>query len=421
MKVLVYEPGHGGHRLNYVRLVIAALLDIGVKPTLAVTQKAMDSEDFKENIKCYADLVDFEGIGDAVEGLGVSRSKLALVSFPIKQFNILNDTLDRVRPDHVLIPTAGQLMWAFAYKKLFLRKFKIPQPVIEALFLGPGHGYDFTEFKRRVSNPAIEWVSRRMPIKSYFHADPYQLKFMAKGQADPEKFVVMPDPVPKVQHVPSKVARESLKIPTDGRYIGICGGISAAKGVHDLVHAFKLALPELSLTDRLLFAGAFDDETRKFVFQENRDLVESQRIVAIDKFLSGEEMDLALNAMDLFCVAQQGRPGSSGTLLRAIVAGKPVLARDRFWSGRITKEFHLGWVSETWNHGKFSKSLLQCLAEIDDFEFLPKSHLFMQFHSEQNFQATWLKNIRQRMGLPPDVEMKQWSAVEKLVSDENRK
>ena len=404
LKVAVFEPGFSGHRLHYVSLILQAINDLGLQPVLMTTAEAVDSVEFRSFIGEISQAYELYELPDV---FGARYCGIADVKSRSLEFDRV---ICEVAPDHLLIPTSETLFPIFVWRQATRFKPSCSMPFTESLFLSPGHGYRAQSFRRRIGNPIVRFCSRRLPIDVYAHVDPYQLETVATKKGTIE-YVVMPDPVPTPCVISQDSARKKLGIRDDGRFIGICGAISASKGVHDLTRAFKLALPALRPNDRLLLAGSFSDETREFIFSENQELIESKRIVAIDKFLSNDEIDWAFHATDLYCVAQIGRPGSSGTLLRAVAAGKPVLARDRFWSGRITKRFGLGWVSETWNPEKFCQSIIECMAEIDDFKFQAKSKSFIQFHSEKNFQATWMSKVRQRLGLPRPAWQLGWDEV----------
>ena len=200
-------------------------------------------------------------------------------------------------------------------------------------------------------------------------------------------------------------------IPTEGRYIGCSGAIAAMKGVIEMTEAFRIAIPQINADDRLLLAGKFTPEIEKHIEQNCQDLVRSGRIVCLNRHLSEYEMDIVVNAFDIVCIAQHWRPGSSGILIRAARAKVPVLARDRYWSGRIVPMFNLGWTCRTWEVEPFAANMVSRLRDLETYQPGDSSARFVRFHSEENYQASFLRNIRQRMNLPVDPQLISWDWV----------
>ena len=414
MKVVIYEPGFSGHRLHYVSLIIKALAELKITPVLATTQQAFESSEFEGHLR-KLDLLFTKII---IPEFTLLTAKT--VSLAARQFKIFDGIVSQFKPDHILIPTAEQLMRALSYGTILRKAFRKHKPVIEGMFFSPGYGYRFDSAKRNISNFVLKHVSRRLPFDSYFHPDPYQLAAIADGQREENRFIVMPDPVPKPPSISTIEARRLLNIPTIGRYAAICGGISASKGVHDLIDAFSQALPRLKEEDRLLLAGPFDNATKKLVFESHCNLVDQQRIVTIDRPLFGSEFDMTFKAINLYCAVQEGRPGSSSTMLRAATSGKPVLARDRFWSGKIVKQFELGWVSKTWDSEVFSDDLVKSFNAASQFKQSDSCCRYLEFHREENFQAIWTSKIRESLGLLAEDNLRTWSTINSKASSDNK-
>ena len=404
MKVVVYEPDASGHRMHYVSKILPAINDLGIRPILATSESAKTSADFEGHLGSVQSLFDAYTTTDKTGEPG--DSSLKLISDRLSSFKSM---LNEIQPDHILVPTAGCLARAMTYQFLTFGKLPIKHDAcLEGLYFGQGYGYETTT-KKRMWLKVRKWLDQRQPWTTYFHIDPFQLENVRR-RCSKTAYRLMPDPVPAKQ-VSKAVARRHFGIPEDGRYIGIAGGISVAKGTLDLLSAFDKIHADLPTTDRVLLAGPFDEEVRNRLKSDFAHLVQSKRVVCIDKRLYGEDIDLAFPAMDIFCAAHRGQPGSSSTLIRAAAAQVPVIARNRFWTSRIVPLVHLGWTADTWDKGRFASQLKDCLGQVDQYQPTVATNRFVKFHSVENFQATWTSSLRKRMGLPQDDRKVDWSWV----------
>ena len=407
MKVLLYEPYADGHRLYHIAQLTQALRAIGCEVQFGTANSTVQSPQYQIHLGHLES--EFE-IADAADH---KQTDLAEKRKRPRQFeaNRFADMLNSARPDHILVPTASQFSTAFAKKFTYRKSFaNYPLPA-EGLHMSPGYGYPTLPLRRRAMNLLQKQIERNLPWSTYHHLDPFQLAAIDNSGGSQEKFQLMPDPVPVPPAISKADARNHFGIPSDGRYIGCSGAIGAMKGVIEMTEAFRIALPQINANDRLLLAGKFTPGIEKHIEQNCQDLVRAGRIVCINRHLSEYEMDIVVSTFDIVCIAQHWRPGSSGILIRAAAAKVPVLARDRYWSGRIVPMFNLGWTCRTWETETFAKNMVLRLHDLETYQPDDSSARFVKFHSVENYQATFLRNIRQRMNLPVDPQLIHWDWV----------
>ena len=407
MKVLLYEPFAAGHRLYHIAQLTPALRAIGCDVQFGTAESTVRSPQYQIHL---AHLESEFTIVPTAEHEQIDRG--GKQSFPKKfEANRFADTLNHGRPDHVLVPTASQFSTAFATKFMYRKSFAdYPLPA-EGLHMSPGYGYPTLTLRRKALNILQKQIERSMPWSTYHHLDPFQLAAIDNLGGSDGKFQLMPDPAPVPPETSKNDVRDHLGIPTDGRYIGCSGAIEVMKGVIEMIEAFRIAIPQIKANDRLLLAGKFKPEIEKHIEQNCQDLVRSGRIVCINRHLSEYEMEIVVSAFDIVCIAQHWRPGSSGILIRAAAAKVPVLARDRYWSGRIVPMFKLGWTCRTWETDTFAANMVSRLRDLETYQPDDSSARFVKFHSVENYQATFLRNIRQRMNLPVDPQLIDWDWV----------
>ncbi|MDB4766609.1 glycosyltransferase [bacterium] len=400
MKVLVYEPNLAGHRSHYASLILPAIEEIGCGVVFATREESIQSQGFKTHLQ------------DNLGNVTIQRCKEFSSESIRHEVSRLRHAVTTAQPDHLLVPTAGPLTYPLFFNTLLGRKPWPDHVRSEGLYFGPGIGYRLESVKKRlllgVRRKAVEpWL----PWDRYSHVDPFQLAAIANG-SDSNRFQLMPDPAPRPGNIDSEQARRALGIPTSGRYCGCSGEISVAKGIIDLINAFQTIADTQELTnDRLLLAGGFEPRVRKYLEKNCQRLIEDERIICLDRHLTENEMSMVFLSMNLVIAAHQGRPGSSGIVLRAAAAGRPVLARDKFWTKRIVNEFGLGWTCATWDPEIFAKQLALRLMDSVEYRQLPITDRYVRFQSVENFQATWTTLIRQRMGLPQDDRKLTWNWV----------
>jgi len=392
MKVLVFEPYASGHRLHYAALVSRAFADIGCDVVLATLGSSKLSKQYEIHAQPSSHLFRWQEIEESSS-----------------QLNQLQEVVAQIQPDRLIIPTASQFKRAYIGQVVLGRKFLPDDLASEFLFLGPGYGYPSASSKKWLSSKIQMFAERRLNLQTYAHIDPVQLAEISKGARQPERYRLMPDPAPEIPIIAKDFARESLAIPRDGKYIGCIGTINREKGVLDLLQAFTAATKHVGSENRLLLAGKFSEEITQAIDKEFSTLKKNDQLICIDRHLSEAEMNWAFQALDTYCAAHQGRPGSSGTVIRAANAGVPVLARDGFWTRYVVENFQLGWNFNAKSSQAFSQAIIKSFTA--QYQPTEATRRFSQFHTEKNFLATWTINARRAQGLEPSPEVVNWSWV----------
>jgi glycosyltransferase involved in cell wall biosynthesis len=237
---------------------------------------------------------------------------------------------------------------------------------------------------------------------------PYEL-ICRKYPEQSHRFRLMPDPVESVQQVPPDVARQKLGIPESGRYAGYLGLMFEPTSVNRLLTAFRRA--KLAGEDRLLLAGPMTDGVRACVNQNHGDLLQSGRVIKIERHLSLDEVMLGVMACDLVCVPAKFRMGSSSFLIRAATAGRPVLADNFGWTGWAIKQFDLGWQVDVSDIPAFSRAFEVAMENAEGRSLSAAAERFVRFHSAENFKAHWTASLREHLGLAQDPNFVPWQWV----------
>ena len=107
---------------------------------------------------------------------------------------------------------------------------------------------------------------------------------------------------------------------------------------------------------------------------------------------------MSIPAMD-FVAVTYAYDKSSGIALRAINAKRPIIAAH---VGSIAKTIRLldnGIIVDVHDRTAFARSLIQAATDSSIQADNPKVRQFLRFHSVENFLASYLKRLRERIGV----------------------
>src|SRR5688572_307963 len=96
MRVLIFEPYQGGHRLHYVRTMLPGLTEIGARVTIALASNTPSLPDYASH------LAPLSGLFDPDAWLPPAAPVRALPG-------LLRESIRRTSPDALLVPTADGL------------------------------------------------------------------------------------------------------------------------------------------------------------------------------------------------------------------------------------------------------------------------------------------------------------------------
>jgi glycosyltransferase involved in cell wall biosynthesis len=342
--ILLFEDEAGGHRGQYVRQIIAYWLE-QERPgrlTLSVPERFMKTHD---------------EVVQLVRDSGTDR--LSIAPFPDEPLangsaavqratgRLLQREIDRHRPDHTLcmhfdrlqIPLATDLRFDFETR-------------ISGIYFRPAPQWS----ERRRASSTKEWVflkrkklllkraMRNPHLHTLFSLNPYVLDTV-QGMSRRVRIVALADGVPVKSGDPGNThIREDLGIESGRKLALLFGSITARKGSVQLLESLPRLPAGIQPRLAVAFVGRVHDDEREPLST----LVERVRsetavqIVVDDRFVSEDEIQPILAAADLILLPYQHHLGSSGVLIRAAMAARPVLGSDFGLVGMHIKRHRLG-------------------------------------------------------------------------------
>jgi glycosyltransferase involved in cell wall biosynthesis len=179
--------------------------------------------------------------------------------------------------------------------------------------------------------------------------------------------------------------------------VSVVGGIHPRKGIDLLLAGFAAA--RLTNDDRLLFVGTMAPEIRELIERRYGQLQQQGRIATVDRYVTDYELHCGFLAADVVAVTYPRQVGSSGALVRAAVAKRPVLASDFGWIAWATETFELGTIVDVSDVERYADAIEGALAHGGEYRPSLAAERFCEYHTIANQKAHWLATIGRERGI----------------------
>ena len=413
MRVLVFEQWTGGHHFHYLKYLLPRLSEIADEVIVTLTARACESDEFRAQLAgaCELPRVRIEASVPAADPALRGGERLRVLRH-------LQDAIRATRPDHVLVPTADAPTLAMAALGT-IGLGRLPRGAESEAALHCGYGPAIACLKHRLKESAYRtaFAVADWDRMHFVNFACYELA-RRRGLRWAHRARLVPDPVPVVRRLERVQARRMLGIPEDGRYLGLLGILDARKAIPELLEAFRAA--RLGRSDRLLLAGRMQPSLLALVRERHADLLREQRLVLIDRYLHEHELLSGYCALDVACITYRDFPGVASLLLKALAAGRPVIAHDFGWARAVVKRFGVGHTCRVRDPGAFAATLERGLNESGDYLETPAVQRLLEFHTVDNFAESILERIRARAGKPAAVPPRTWEWVLQALRPELR-
>jgi glycosyltransferase involved in cell wall biosynthesis len=202
-------------------------------------------------------------------------------------------------------------------------------------------------YRRMLANPALDRV---------LSLDPFFPAYARAHYPHGGKVEALPDPA----HPP--VASASIAEPPPSGRVGflLFGYLAERKGPLAVLDALALLPPDLARRVAVTFAGRVDPTLRESLEQRRQALAGAQPDLWLridDRRLDSGELAALVDRNDVVLAPYQRFVGSSGVLLWAARAGRPVLAQEFGLIGRLTRDHHLGIAVDSGDPAKLAREI----------------------------------------------------------------
>lgn len=391
MRVQVFEQWQGGHYFNYLRHLLPPLSALADEVVVSITKEAAGCAEFETQLGPCRALPNVRFRDD------VPPANPALpMAERIRLLWNLRRSVDEVNPDFLMVPSADAQTLALAvlgHAGISIFPKEIPTEATFHYGYGPAAASFSHRLKERVyrfAHAGATW--RHLNFVNFYYLEHARLS----RQPWARRAQLIPDPVPPTPCHAREEARKALGIPEDGRYVGLVGSLDLRKAIPELLAAFRAA--NLGSKDRLLLAGRLAPEYRLLIDREYQDLVRSQRLILLDRFVSDAELQLGYSALDLACITYRAFPGLASLLLKSLAAKRPVIVNDFGWSGELVRRFGVGTATRIEDITRFSLELRAGLERSSAYVETEATRRLLEFHSVRNFTDAMLRNLRRNLG-----------------------
>jgi glycosyltransferase involved in cell wall biosynthesis len=333
--VLIFEPLHAGHHLKYVAIIAEAFNKKGYHVVFASYPETFTSTQYNLLLRSN------EHIFEALEIPGVRLSRSTILRSIQEWWNIAK-LLRKTEVDMLFFPHIDSSFYAFGlFGPIVLSVLcrKKPDKIEGILFQGD-YAYDQLPYTilRRFKYFLARFIVRWGPYTRILVLDIFAYDCLKHEEAKhTTPLVFCPECVEKPGKTNSSEFRRALAIPSEAQVLGAFGVLDERKGVDLLINAFRNYAPRDG--DYLLLMGSQSPGVRHLLNGSEP----LKNIVAVDRFVTDEELVTSINACDVVAVTYPQHVGSSHILIRAAAANKPVLATNFGAISYFTNKYNLGY------------------------------------------------------------------------------
>ncbi|TWB46038.1 glycosyltransferase [Nitrospirillum pindoramense] len=238
---------------------------------------------------------------------------------------------------------------------------------------------------------------RNAAVHRVLSLDPYFPTFAHDRYTQGGKVRTVVDPVhPFVNEKPEE-RRLADSMPTDRVTLLLFGFLSERKGVLSLLDALCRLPADAASKVGVMIAGKVDPALRERVYAALDRVHREQPDLWIhleDRRLTSGEINALIKETSVVLAPYQRFVGSSGVLLWAAQAGKPVLTQDLGLLGCLARTHRLGLALDTTNSDTLSKGI-EYLSESDTRSYFDQEAAanYIRHQSPQNFASEIISSL----------------------------
>ena len=186
---------------------------------------------------------------------------------------------------------------------------------------------------------------RNPAVNAVLSLDPYFVDYARVHYAHAEKVVDTPDPVCPAPTPAASDTTLARSVPEERKLLLLFGELTPRKGILTLLQSLKQLPRDAAQRIAIMAAGAIDPPIRTAVQDAVAELHRTRPELWLhleDRRLATGEIAALVQRSALILAPYQRFVGSSGILLWAAQAGRPVLCQDYGLMGRLAREYRLG-------------------------------------------------------------------------------
>jgi glycosyltransferase involved in cell wall biosynthesis len=330
--VCIFDPDFEGHHLKYVDILVDCYYSKGYDVVFASQCETFESDEYKlileKNENKYSK-IRFTSRGRGYLSLRFDKSwRLFML-------------LMKRTPDILWVPYLDSLFYVFGFLAIGMKLLGYSFPVSYGILMKCdfAHKENRASFSRKIKEMLCKSIIKHGPFSRIFLIDEVAFNYL-RADIKTDKLFLSPDPVDDSNLLIMPSMRQDLGIPDEAKVIGTFGLLGEGKGVDLLVNAFLNRIQ--GENEYLLLMGKQCASLRLKMDRLINRNSNADKIIMIDRFVSDEELLAGINSVDVVAVTYTEHTGSASFLIRAAMAGKPVLGSRVGWIGYIMNKYRLG-------------------------------------------------------------------------------
>ena len=391
--LVLFDLNAGGHHGQYVKQLtqywcartFRGHLSIMVTPSL---------------LKKHPDLIELVERCDRadIRELPELPSSGSLVQTARMQGQILKNSLNELKPTHCLLLDFDHFQLSLSFGLRFKHPVSI-SGIYFRPFLRAGQRIrlqdGLSDFARYMRKRIFLAAALRNPhFECLFSLDPY---FAEEYSSPTVRVLPLPDGVePQLPSISPSETRRKWGVESERRLALFFGSLAERKGVTQTLDAVRLLSRENQTKLCLALVGHVAPAYQDALIEQLDILKKSSRVQIVKalRFVSDTEMINLFSASDLILLPYQRHAGSSGILVRAAQAGKPVLGSNYGLIGRYIRDFGLGIEVESSRPDDIASGMSQWLESPQNFPFdTIKASTFGDHHTAEGFSEVIFNQI----------------------------
>lgn len=264
-------------------------------------------------------------------------------------------------------------------------------------------GYSLSErlniFRKKImyqlmfTNPAV---------KTVFSLDQYFVLYSLNNSVYKKKTSYLSDPsvYPSINNQDDINLDSKIPLPNNRIIFLMFGVISRRKGIVETLNAILGVENAILKQAAFIFAGKIDIDLKKeikFLLKIIKKTKQDVEIHFEDRFISDEEIVHLLKRCDTVLMPYQRHIGSSGVLIWAAIANKPVITQNFGLIGMLTKEYKLGLTIDTKNKNEIAKAIIHFIeTKKRNLCILNKKNIsdFLKNKTAEEFSSKIIDNLK---------------------------
>jgi len=345
LNIALIEPFLTGHRGEYLRWIVRALLLRGHRVFIATLEQSLKHPAAQGSLIEYG-----KGVSIVTESVprtfGVSRNLLHMADTTIAFRTVFKRLYHKIRIgaeiDFAFLPFLDYCTYAIAIAGSPFKDTPWGGIVMRPAFHHSAFGISPPRFADPLKQKLFFRLLRNRYLRRVLTIDPTLHKYIAGVESEStERLMFVPDPSDVSRSLSQQHAKMLLDVPVQAPLLLVYGTLSGKKGIIELLHAAQQSSFPSDM--HILLAGLQSEEIRMICQSDGTARMRNKgQLHTMDRFLDKTEESTVFSAADMVWIGYRNHFQMSGVLVQAGKMGLPVIACEEGLIGWLTKQHQSG-------------------------------------------------------------------------------